>query len=245
MSVNKGEYIKKTIERIRENKAKKKQDFDNIKYSILKPKSSLLGTPFMRELYPREDLSKKDLKDITKDTIHIDKDYVRKDIKRKLRFAWKDPGYCNEQFGKNMPLPNRVSYNFLFFKVLSEWERERCIMPERSYKYVPGKGNFRMDHYTREFGIKYPKEMCSENFQSYLQTFEKKFSEFVLRPTKFGRIKENDTLDRIVEASKKEVWRDINTVQNESFGFNRDQQTKDFIRKKSKKFIGKTKLPKI
>lgn len=107
---DKGDYIKKTIERIRENKLKRKRDNENIKYSTLKPRTSLLSTPFMKELHPREDLSKKDLKDITKDTIHIDKDYVRKEIKKRLRFAWKDPGYCNSQFGPNQPLPNRVSY---------------------------------------------------------------------------------------------------------------------------------------
>lgn len=116
-------------------------------------------------------------------------------------------------------------------------------MPERSYKTVPGKANFRMDHYSREFRSKYPKEMLTENIRNYLEKFEKDFSEFVLRPTKFGRIKENDTLDRIVEASKRDVWREINTVQNNYYGFNRDKFTKEFLKRQAKK--GNTKLPKI
>jgi hypothetical protein len=102
--------------------------------------------------------------------------------------------------------------------VLSEWERERCIIPERSYKYVPDKGNFRMDHYARLFGPA-PKDQVSENYLKYLSKFEKKFTEYVLRPTKYGRIKENETLDRLIQNSKKESWRSNNTAQSIYFGF--------------------------
>jgi hypothetical protein len=91
-------------------------------------------------------------------------------------------------------------------------------MPERSYKYVEDKGNFRIDHFPREFGNP-PKSLASENYLKYLENFEKKYTEFVLRPTKFGRIKENDTLDRIVLASYKDTWRLNSTGKGQYFGF--------------------------
>jgi hypothetical protein len=91
-------------------------------------------------------------------------------------------------------------------------------MPERSYKYVPDKGNFRMDHYTRLFG-KAPKDLASDNYLKFLNKFEKKFTEFVLRPSKYGKIKESETLDRIILSSKKDAWRVNNTSQTHYFGF--------------------------
>lgn len=109
-------------------------------------------------------------------------------------------------------------------------------MPERSYKYVEDKGNFRIDHYPREFGLP-PRNLASENYLKYLEEFEKKYTEFVLRPTKFGRIKENDTLDRIVEASKRDTWRLNSTARGQYFGFS-DEQAKS-------KTASKATLPRI
>lgn len=103
-------------------------------------------------------------------------------------------------------------------------------MPERSYKYVPDKGNFRMDHYSRLFG-KAPKELASENYLNYLNKFEKKFTEFVLRPSKYGKIKEDYTLERVIQNSKKDAWRMNNTAQSRYFGFP-DRKTDSHPRKK-------------
>jgi predicted metal-dependent hydrolase len=109
MDNDKSSYIQSTLQKIRENKRRHAEAKKAIKYNKLKPKTSKLSTPFMQSLYPKVDLAKVDLKDITKDTIHIDKEIVRKDIKKRLRMAWKDPGYASGPFGGNMPLPNRVS----------------------------------------------------------------------------------------------------------------------------------------
>ena len=93
MDDSKEDYIEKALKRMHENKMRHKRRKEAIKFSRLKPKSSMLNTPMMRDLKPKKDLAKTDLKDITKDTVHIDKDYVRGELKRRLRFAWKDPGF--------------------------------------------------------------------------------------------------------------------------------------------------------
>lgn len=62
------------------------------------------------------------------------------ELKDKFRFAWKSiklnllvnfsgPGYCNAAFS-NIPV--------LKARVLSVWDRERALMPERSYKAPKG-----------------------------------------------------------------------------------------------------------
>jgi len=52
----------------------------------------------MREIYPKQELHKIDLEDITKENINFDKDDVKREMKRRFRMAWKDPGYCNDEF---------------------------------------------------------------------------------------------------------------------------------------------------
>lgn len=71
------DYITKALKKMHQNKLRYKRKKEAIKYNRLKPKSSFLNTPMMRDLKPKKDLAKTDLKDITKDTVHIDKDYVR------------------------------------------------------------------------------------------------------------------------------------------------------------------------
>lgn len=104
------DYIEKALKKMHKNKMRLKKMKESINYSRLKPKSSLLNTPMMRDLKPKKDLAKTDLKDITKDTVHIDKEYVRGEMKRRLRFAWKDPGYKNDAFNPVQTLPNKVSF---------------------------------------------------------------------------------------------------------------------------------------
>lgn len=107
-------------------------------------------------------------------------------------------------------------------------------MPKRSYQHIPGKHGIQMDHFSREFGDKLDRTQISENYLKYLQNFEKKFKEFELRPTKFGKIKEDILLEKFTESSKREIFRSINTKRNRYFGF-------------PKKLLGKNSnsLPKI
>ena len=41
----------------------------------------------MRDLHPVRDLAKTDIRDINKHTIHVDKEHVRQDLEKRLRFA--------------------------------------------------------------------------------------------------------------------------------------------------------------
>ena len=91
-------------------------------------------------------------------------------------------------------------------------------MPERSYKYVPDKGNFRMNHFPALFGEPTNVE-TGENYEKYLENFEKGFTEFVLMPSKFGKIKEQVLLDKIVLRDKKPPFQPVNTEQRREFGY--------------------------
>ena len=57
-----------------ENKAKRQKQFDSIQYNPLKPFTSRMATPIMQDLFPKIDLAKIDLRDITKDTIIVDRE---------------------------------------------------------------------------------------------------------------------------------------------------------------------------
>ena len=89
-------------------------------YNALKPNTASYSTPYMRECFKKEDLAKKDLKDITKDTVVVNRDAVRRDLKRRQRFAWKDPGYAGEAFGPTLALKNNVKKSsFNLFRCLA------------------------------------------------------------------------------------------------------------------------------
>lgn len=75
------------LQKIKEVKERHQQRNAAIRYSRLKPKTSNLNTPMMRDLVPANDLAKTDLKDITKHTVHIEKDHVREELEKRLRFA--------------------------------------------------------------------------------------------------------------------------------------------------------------
>ena len=95
-------YIQNVMEKMRKIKSEKDKKFKKIEYNILKPKSSKLATPYMEECYPKVELAKIDLEDVTKETLKLDKEDLRKEMKRRYRFSWKDPGYTNSEF--NPPL---------------------------------------------------------------------------------------------------------------------------------------------
>lgn len=91
-----------------------------------------------------------DLQDVNAQTFGLDREYIKQQMKVRYRNAWKTPGYQNEAFNPVLPLRPKVASSY--FKVLTEWEYLRCLMPERSYKYYPEKGHLKVSHQSREFG---------------------------------------------------------------------------------------------
>lgn len=75
------------LQKIAETKQRHRERNAAIRFSRLKPKTSKLNTPMMRDLFPLTNLAKTDLRDITKHTVHIDKEQVRNDLEKRLRFA--------------------------------------------------------------------------------------------------------------------------------------------------------------
>ena len=106
---DKSSYIEEQLARLKEKKQQRELAKSSIRYDPRKPKTSMRSTPMLRELYPERNLHKTDMRDITKDTIHLDKDFVRKEMKRKMKSAWKDAGEPNGKlFSKSGILPNNV-----------------------------------------------------------------------------------------------------------------------------------------
>lgn len=112
-------YVQSLVDEIDSVKRKRKEETENIKYDPRYPKTSFRNAPMMKELIAPPAIKKIP----TQEEIY-------KEMKRKYRTSWKDPGYTNGEFGKLPALKG---------KVLNEWEIARALMPERSYKFVPGK----------------------------------------------------------------------------------------------------------
>lgn len=146
---------------------------------------------------------------MTKEMLGLDREYTRQKMKERFRMAWKDPGYHNEAFDSVHPLRPRV---------ITEWEQMRCLMPDRSYKYYPDKSHFKISHQIEEFP--YPsKKGLSEKYFNFLEAHEKRFTDFVLRPSKYGgSIKAKELLDKIVLDSKKEPFKLPGTAPGQEFG---------------------------
>lgn len=86
--------------------------------------------------------------------------------------------------------------------MLTEWEYVRCLMPERSYKYVPGRGQVKTDHAAREFGSPGTKWL-TEHYLLYLAEHQKRHLDFSLRPSKYGgEIRAQTLLDKLVQDSR-------------------------------------------
>lgn len=105
-------YIEGVMANLREIKRKRREEEGKIKYDVLKPNTSRYTTPYMKECFKKKDLAKVDLKDITTDTIKLNRGAIRREMKKKLRMAWKDPGYSDKPFGPTNSLRNNV---------LTEW----------------------------------------------------------------------------------------------------------------------------
>jgi hypothetical protein len=140
----------------------------------------------------------------------LDREYTRQKMKERFRMAWKDPGYQNEAFNTVNPLRP---------KVLSEWELLRCFMPERSYKYYPDKGHLKISHQINEFGMAGRKGL-SEKYIKYLENHEKRFTDFALRPSKYGGpIKAQQLLEKVILDSTKDPYKLPGTAPGREFGY--------------------------
>jgi hypothetical protein len=79
-------------------------------------------------------------------------------------------------------------------------------MPERSYKYVPGRGQIKTDHISREFGNP-GKKWLTEHYLQYLEGHQKRHLDFNLRPSKYGgEIKAQTLLNKIVKDSRQDPF---------------------------------------
>jgi hypothetical protein len=147
---------------------------------------------------------------MTKEMLGLDREYTRQKMKERFRMAWKDPGYHNEAFDTVHPLRP---------KVLTEWEHIRCLMPERSYKYYPDKGHLKISHQINEFGNP-GKKGLPEKYIRYLEGHEKRFTDFALRPSKYGGpIKAQQLLDKVLLDSRKEAFKLPSTAPGQEFGY--------------------------
>lgn len=119
--------------------------------------------------------------------------------------AWKAPGYKNEEFSK-MPT--------LRGKILDEWEIQRINLAERSYKAPHGFKGFKIPSQYLEF----TKPSTPPRFKKHLEEFRNKFDDYVQRPSKYGRVHEDDLIDS-VKINNKEPFRLVNSVQYKEFSF--------------------------
>jgi len=142
---------------LRDIKEKRQLETSEIRYDSLKPATSKKNTPFMREIYPKQELAKIDLEDITKENINFDKEDVKREMKRRFRMAWKDPGYCNNEFS-TPPIMEA--------KILNEWEMIRAMQPERAYKCNAKNKGFRINHFSNPFPT-CARDLLGENFEKY------------------------------------------------------------------------------
>lgn len=105
------------------------------------------------------------MEDITKENINFDKSDVKKEMKRRFRMAWKDPGYSNSEF---------MTAAIIQPSVLNEWEMERAMQPEKAYRCNAKNKGFRINHFSAPFTVA-NRNLLGENFGVYLEKFEKHF----------------------------------------------------------------------
>jgi hypothetical protein len=154
---------------------------------------------------------------------------MRRKMKEKLRQAWRDPGYKNSEFNPIHPLRP---------KVLSEWELIRCLMPERSYKYYPDRPHIKISHNIEEFDDP-PRKGLSEKYIQYLEGHEKRFTDFALRPSKYGgEIKAQVLLDKINVDCKKDPFKLPGTAPGQEFGFPRYTSSSNTMKSTNKNIRG-------
>ena len=89
-----------------------------------------------------------------------------------MKKSWLDPSAHNKMFSRLLPVRGVI---------LNQWEAERAIMPERSYKSPKGKPPIRYTSTHCNFFPAYPIEGYSRDFQEKLKRDIKKHKETVKR----------------------------------------------------------------
>jgi len=139
------------------------------------------------------------------------KEEIYNELKDKYRFAWKSPGYCSEEFNK-IPV--------LKAKVLSTWDRERALMPERSYKAPKDFKGFNPAYHSRDFGE--PSErLLPKQYRAHLEEVKKDYNDRVMRPSKYGPLREDILMGNLFYKEKERGWKRSNTTQVKQFGFDK------------------------
>jgi len=137
------------------------------------------------------------------------KEEIYNELKDRYRFAWKSPGYCNDEFSE-IPV--------LRGKILTTWDRDRALMPERSYKAPKGFRGMKIPYNTSEFGE--PSEnLLPKLYKTHLEIVKKDYNDRVMRPSKYGPIKEEILISNLFCKEQERGWKKLNTVQMNDFGF--------------------------
>ncbi|CAD8150046.1 unnamed protein product [Paramecium pentaurelia] len=134
-----------------------------------------------------------------------DKEEVYQELKKRFRMAWKSPGFKNDEFTKIPTLKG---------KILNEWEILRINLAERSYKPPQGFKGFKIPSQYQEF----QKPKTPPGIKKQLDEFKLDFEDFVQRPSKYGKVHEDEMLEK-VRINNKEPFRLTNSVQHNEFGF--------------------------
>lgn len=109
-------------------------------------------------------------------------EYLRMEAHFKAR--WKGSGAQNGEFAKPSILPA---------KILTPWERERALAPERSLKAPVGSKPLKVGQVGGEFGD--PKEVpLPPRFKAVLERNIQRFKDFVQKPHKFEKPKAGPTI---------------------------------------------------
>jgi len=158
------------------------------------------------------------------------KEEIYNDLKDKFRFAWKSPGYCNDEFNK-IPV--------LKAKVLSVWERERALMPERSCKAPEGFKGMKVTYHSRDFG-EASETLLPKLYKTHLEDVKKDYKDRVMRPSKYGPLKEDILMANLFNREKERGWKRSNTKQINAFGHDKNATFKSEQTLKGTKLLTST-----
>ena len=149
-----------------------------------------------KNLYPNvENMTPQELREIVKDNSHllllyinliqfrtnfIPKQKTKEELLKEIKYkkAWKQPGYCNGEFGPLIPLRG---------KVLDYWDQSRVNMPVRSYERYPVAKAIKYDLVGKEFGYDQSAKGTTEQYQKYLKHHTERFNHYKNHPSKYTK----------------------------------------------------------
>lgn len=97
----------------------------------------------------------------------------------KYKKEWKEPGYCNGEFGPLIPLKG---------KVLDYWTASRVNMPQRSYERYPVNRAFHNDLIGKEFGYDDSAKDTTEHYKKFLTEHKERFKDYQYHPSKYTKV---------------------------------------------------------